>query len=74
MRDKNGNPLVPDGTAKFYSYLRTCRAMWDLEFPQDRRAALTFETRFNASPLMTCSPIYIFDHGATEQSLELTAR
>jgi hypothetical protein len=41
MRDKNGNALVLDGTAKFYSYLRTCRAMWDLDVPQNRRAALT---------------------------------
>jgi hypothetical protein len=41
MRDKNGHPLVLNSAAKFYSYLRTCRAMWDLDVRQDRRPALT---------------------------------
>jgi hypothetical protein len=39
MGDKNGNPLLFDATAKWYSYLRTCRAMWDLDVAHDRRLA-----------------------------------
>lgn len=39
MHDKNGNPLVLDDNARFYSYLRTCRSMWDLTTTNHRRLA-----------------------------------
>ena len=45
MRDKNGNPLVLTDNAKFYSYLRTCRPMWDLNITHDRRLARTVRDR-----------------------------
>ena len=45
MRDKNGNRLDLNDHAKFYSYLRTCRPMWDLDVANDRRLAGTVRDR-----------------------------
>jgi hypothetical protein len=45
MRNKHGNPLVLNDRAPFYSYLRTCRPMWNLRVTQDRRLACIVRNR-----------------------------
>lgn len=49
MRDKNGNPLPFDAAAKWYSYLRTCRPMWDLDVVHDRRLARIVRDRIRTT-------------------------
>lgn len=45
MRDKDGNFLTLNPFAPFYSYLRTCRPIWNLDVALDRRLARTVRDR-----------------------------
>jgi hypothetical protein len=45
MRDRDGNFLTLNANAPFYSYLRTCRAIWNLNLAHDRRLARTVRDR-----------------------------
>lgn len=45
MHTANGQPLALNGTPKWYSSLRSCRSMWDLDVSNDRLLAAAVRDR-----------------------------